>query len=459
MLFSHTPNEVKQNRAIYVNSYDPSHELVGIDNVMNWYHLFEKLKKYYPKQNGRPSVDPIILVKILMIQNLEGFRSVRLTCKQVQQNMTYRCFLGISPFKKIPDHSIISRFLSERLGGPSFWLDLFNNHLQLIDREGFLSHETWAADETELKANANKRLREAEEMVIVVEEDEEDLKFINEFRNRNGKKPLKAKEAKKIIKRRIKSPVDPDSALSEKHDERGRFAYFEHRIVDTLHNFIIATEVTAANVPGHKILLSQLDSVRDLFGRYSNEIALDAGYHKAKLAKGLFERKVFTYISYRRPSTKEHPQCRRIKFRKVNENLYSCPCGVPFYYKTTTRQGYHEFKPLKGSCSGCPFAKKTGEDRVLRISIHQGIYDQLHEQRLLYRGKILKSVRPSTIELSFAHSKELHGLRYARYRGAQKVKTQVLMTAIIQNLKKWTKLRSLQNIGLHLTYKIIEDSI
>ena len=62
-------------------------------------------------------------------------------------------------------------------------------------------------------------------------------------------------------------------------------------------------------------------------------------------------------------------------------------------------------------------------------------------------------------ELSFAHSKELHGLRYARYRGVQKVETQVLMTAIIQNLKKWTKLRSLQKIGLHLTSHIIEDSI
>nr|WP_203362940.1 transposase [Bacillus sp. REN10] len=73
------------------------------------------------------------------------------------------------------------------------------------------------------------------------------------------------------------------------------------------------------------------------------------------------------------------------------------------------------------------------------------------------RGKILRSVRPSTVERSFAHSKELHGLRYARYRGVQKVKTQVLMTAIIQNLKKWAKLRSLKQVGLHLTHQIIEE--
>ncbi|SFJ31032.1 Transposase DDE domain-containing protein [Bacillus sp. 71mf] len=62
------------------------------------------------------------------------------------------------------------------------------------------------------------------------------------------------------------------------------------------------------------------------------------------------------------------------------------------------------------------------------------------------------------VELSFAHSKKLHGLRYARYRGVQKVKAQVLMTAIIQNLKKWTKLRSLKQVGLHLTNQIIEET-
>lgn len=77
--------------------------------------------------------------------------------------------------------------------------------------------------------------------------------------------------------------------------------------------------------------------------------------------------------------------------------------------------------------------------------------------RLSWREKISRVVRPQTIELSFAHSKENHGLRYARYRGLPKVETQVLMTVIIQNLKKWTKLRSLQQVGLYLTYKIIEE--
>ncbi|MBZ5752190.1 IS1182 family transposase [Metabacillus rhizolycopersici] len=459
MYFTYSNVTIEENRKFYEMMYDASHHLVKIDCVMDWGFVKKQLEAFYPHRIGRPTKDPIMLVKILLIQYLEGFRSVRFTCNQVKQNATYRWFLGIAPQEKIPDHSTISKFLSQRLQGTAFWEELFHHCLHLIHDEGFIANETWVADETELKANANKRVRETKIEQKKIEENEENLAEINERRARHGKKPLQMKDPKVEEKRTNISPVDPDARLSVKHDERGRFAYFEHRIVDSLHNFIIATDVTAANVPGHRKLIGQVDHLNDLFGKYAKEIALDSGYYNAGLARKLFERDFFVYMSYRRFPTKDHPQCRRYQFKQVNEDLYACPCGVPFYYKTTNRQGYHEFKPPKGSCNSCPFAKKEKEDRVLRISIHQEIYDQLREQRLSSRGKILRSVRPSTVELSFAHCKELHGLRYARYRGVQKVKRQVLMTAIIQNLKKWTKLRSLKQIGLHLTYEIIEESV
>lgn len=454
----YSKKEIEANRKSYEMMYDASHHLVKIDETMDWNVASRKLSSYYLSQIGRPSKDPMVLVKILMIQYLEGFRSVRFTCKQVQQNATYRWFLGVSTEEKIPDHSTISKFLSQRLKNEVFWEELFHHCLLLIAQEGYIANETWAADETELKANANKRVRNYVVEEKVIEEKKEDLAIINERRARHGKKPLPAKEPKIENKKTALSPVDSDARLSVKHDERGRFAYFEHRIVDTLHNFTIATNVTGANTPGHRQLIKQLDDLKDLFGQYAKEIALDSGYYNASLARLLFERELFVYMSYRRFSSKEHPSCRRYQFQRVHEDLYACPCGVPFSYKTTNRNGYHEFKPLKGSCQGCPFAKKENEDRVLRISIHQDVYDKLREQRLSQRGKILRSVRPATIELSFAHSKELHGLRYARYRGVQKVKIQALMTAIIQNLKKWTKLRSLKQIGLHLTHQIIEET-
>lgn len=77
MLFTYTPHQVEQNRKFYLNMYDPSHQLVQIDQTMNWYQLYENLKVYYPKPFGSPSVYPIVIVKILMIQSLEGFHSFR----------------------------------------------------------------------------------------------------------------------------------------------------------------------------------------------------------------------------------------------------------------------------------------------------------------------------------------------------------------------------------------------
>jgi len=199
------------------------------------------------------------------------------------------------------------------------------------------------------------------------------------------------------------------------------------------------------------VVLQQFDQLRMFHNSYAKEVALDAGYYNVRMRKELEKWKMFAYISYRRYARNEHSKCKTTQFRKAAEDLYACTCGVPFSYKNFTRQGYHEYRPPKGSCEGCPYAKKG--DRVLRISVHQDVYDRLHSQRLSPRGKVLRSVRPSTVERSFAESKELHGFRFARYRGIQKVTIQVLMTAISQNLKKWARLRSLRESGIDLSYQ------
>jgi Phage-related minor tail protein/Transposase DDE domain len=177
--------------------------------------------------------------------------------------------------------------------------------------------------------------------------------------------------------------------------------------------------VTAATVPGHRILMERIERVQQRVGYSPKEIVLDAGYYNARLARELEKKGILAYMSYRRFHRKEHPDCRSVKFQQVTDDVYACPCGVKFTYSTSTSSGYHEYKPaVKGSCVGCP-AAKGAKDRVFRVSVHQDIYERMRKQRLSMRGKVLRSVRPSTIERSFAESKELHGLRFTRYRGVQ----------------------------------------
>lgn len=125
MYTCYSRKEIEENRKSYKMMCDPSHDLVKIDALMDWHFVVQKLSAYYPSQLGRPSKDPVVLVKILMIQYLEGFQSVRFTRKQVRQNATYHWFLGTPADEKVPDHSTISKFLSQRLKNEVFWEAFF----------------------------------------------------------------------------------------------------------------------------------------------------------------------------------------------------------------------------------------------------------------------------------------------------------------------------------------------
>lgn len=208
--------------------------LLQLDQVIDWRWVCKGILSYYPERRiGRPTIDPIFLLKILAIQHFEGFRSVRFTCKQVRANATYRWFLGISPFQKIPDHSTISRFLWERLKGAPFWRALFTSQIITLHSRNYIANVSWAGDETELKANANKRRRQKVLFPRIKPTKNMDLEKINAFRVKHGKKPLQpAPDQIEYVPTNI-SPIDPDARLSVKHEERGRFAYFEDRLVDS----------------------------------------------------------------------------------------------------------------------------------------------------------------------------------------------------------------------------------
>ncbi|MEK4125619.1 hypothetical protein NSS60_01590 [Anoxybacillus sp. FSL W8-0382] len=108
--------------------------------------------------------------------------------------------------------------------------------------------------------------------------------------------------------------------------------------------------VTSANVPGHRVLIERIERVKQRVGYTPENIVLDAGCYNARLGRELEDKGIHAYVSYRRFHRKEHSTCRSSQFRLVKEDVYVCPCGVKFVYSTSTRSGYHEYKPdVKGS--------------------------------------------------------------------------------------------------------------
>ena len=149
--------EREQLEVFSIEEFVPQeHLLRKIDSAVNFTHIYDFVSDLYSKDNGRPSVDPVVLVKMVLIQHLYGIPSLRRTCEEISMNVAYRWFLGYLMNEHIPHFSTVSYNFKHR----------FNEHviesifcwiLNEINHAGYLSPEAVFIDGTHIKANANMK--------------------------------------------------------------------------------------------------------------------------------------------------------------------------------------------------------------------------------------------------------------------------------------------------------------
>ena len=231
------------------NLVPEDHLLRKIDRAVDFNKIYEFVEELYCLNNGRPSIDPVILFKMVLIQHLYGIRSLRRVAEEVRANIYYRWFLGYTLNDTTPHFSTLSynfrnRFNSETVD------KIFNWILEEIATAGYLNPEAVFIDGTHIKANANAKKKIEEEVPIAAKRYANELmKEINEDREAHGKKPFdddndnnetrkkkKDNTSKKKLKRRkqeakkkkiTKSKTDPESGLFVKGEHKRQFAY-EH---------------------------------------------------------------------------------------------------------------------------------------------------------------------------------------------------------------------------------------
>ncbi len=162
------------------------------------------------------------------------------------------------------------------------------------------------------------------------------------------------------------------------------------------------------------------------------------------ICKGLVERNIYGVIGYRRPNHKDGFFYKREYEYDAKADVYRCPNGQLLAYSTTNRLGYREYKSDAKQCSDCPSRAQctASKNHVKVVTRHvwQHFKEQLNANRLSVSGKEIYKHRKETVERSFADAKQLHGHRYARFRGLAKVKAQALLAAACQNMKKMASL-------------------
>ena len=166
------------------------HLLRKIDKYIDFSFIYEKVKNYYCEDNGRPSIDPVILFKMMFIGYLYGIRSDRQLEQEIQVNVAYRWFLGLGFKDKVPDHSTISANRCKRFADTTVFQDVFDEIVNQAIRHRMVGGRILFSDSTHLKANANKKKFTSQKVAVSVRSYLQELdEAVDQDREEHGKKP------------------------------------------------------------------------------------------------------------------------------------------------------------------------------------------------------------------------------------------------------------------------------
>lgn len=454
------------------------HDVRKLESCINWNFIYPLVEHLY-SDFGRPSIDPVILFKMIFINIIFGIGSMRKTCEEIQVNLAYRWLLGISMDEQVPNYSTWSQNYIRRYANSSVFEQIFDQILEQAISYGFVDTQTVFGDSTHQKANANKNKYTNEEVEIVKKVYEDELlDDINKDRQKHGKKPLKSMEKEELNydeetgklkkdtdKKNIKvSKTDPESGCFHKGEKEKCFAYSHQTFCDT-NGFVLLTLCVSGNVHDSVSFFPAYHMLNKKFKDQIKNICLDAGYITPAICKTVLEHKQNMYVPYKRPMTKKGYFKKYEYVYDEEYDCYLCPNNKELKYSTTNKLGYKEYKSNPKDCKDCPLREKCTRSKNYQKTVTRHVWEEYKETvmddtRHTPEWKEIYPLRKVSIERVFGDCKEHHNLRYTRLRGVKKNQHQALMIFACHNLKRMARWRW-KNISklLHkwLKYVIIHN--
>ena len=431
-------------------------ELIILEQLVPQEHLLQKIDRsidfsfirrlcapLYSANLGRPAIEPEVLFRMLFVGYLYGIRSERRLEEEINYNMAYKWFCGLSLTEKAPDATTLSVNRKRRFRDNDIPEQIFNEILRQAMEKGLVGGTILYTDSTHVKAKANKHKK----MTVVVERTpkaylEELDEAIERDRRELGKKPFDKKDDDDPPPTREvqQSKSDPESGQLHKEGKPDGFHYSEHRTVDSKHNIVVNVRITPANVNDVEPIAEILKDIDKRLGKQPRYMGLDAGYHNAPVCHQLAAAGIQPVVGYRRHTHKgDYFGKYRFTYDPI-KNVYLCPQGHELTWRTTNREGYREYWSEPKTCRDCPKRAKCFSAKSSRRQVTRHVWQDALEQADAFgktsSGKRIYAWRKETIERSFAEAKELHGLRYARMLGIRNMYEQSFLTAAVQNMKR-----------------------
>ena len=424
--------------------------LRSIDRFVDLSAIREHLRPYY-SETGRPSIDPELLIRMLIIGYCMGIRSERRLCEEVHLNLAYRWFCRLGLERDVPDHSTFSKNRHGRFRDSDLLRELFETTVARCMAEGLVGGEGFATDASLIKADANKQRSADAGEAVDWETMAATRRSVREYLDTLDDA---AWGAASPAKPKFVSRSDPAAQWTGAHKGHAFFAYSTNYLIDLDHAVIVDVEpsraIRQAEVGATRTMIER---TQERFGLYPERLAADTAYGSAEnLAWLVHDRGIEPHIPVFDHSDRRVDSFQRSAFRYDHgRDLYICPGGKEMHrhrrnYSTqrsvVDKDGFMRYRASQKDCGACALKEQCCPGQPARKvvrSIHEGARDLARD--LSGSDAYVTSRRErKKIEMLFAHLKRILKLDRLRLRGPNGARDEFLLAATAQNLRKMAKL-------------------
>ena len=394
-----------------------------------------ELSAFY-SHTGRPSIDPELMVRMLIIGYCYGIRSERRLCEEVSLNLAYRWFCNLDLEDGVPDHSTFSKNRLGRFRESGLLRQVFERVVGLCLSTGLIKAEGFAVDASVIEADASRYHGVAPDEIdwSKVEKPSRAVQEYLDALDEAGELEPERKPPKVI------SPSDPASAWTAKANKRVQFGYGINYLIDNTHAIIVDVEATPARtydeVASTKVMLERAKQRFDLKPKL---LAADAAYGTGKFLGWLIDKGIAPHVVVRDQSIRKDGTFSRADFTYDKEkNIYTCPAGKTL--KTTERvptDDTYRYLASTHDCRSCRLKAKCCPNtphRKIPRDINEAARDIARS--LVGTTDFVRSWdERKKVEMRFAHLKTHHRFERMRLRGLSGARDEFHLAAIVQNLK------------------------
>src|SRR6266704_903356 len=403
-----------------------NHLLRLIEKHISFEFVRERLRNSY-SETGRPSIDPELLLRVLLIGYLYGITSERKLVEELRMHLAWRWFTGLGFDQEIPHHSTFSKNRHGRFQESKLFEQLFEQIVKQCVEVGLVQGEHLSVDGSFVEANAAKGSRIPREQLVEAAQENP------------AEEPVH--EQDQI------STTDPDSTYATKGGTPARLGYYDNYLVDNHSCVIVGVQATAARMSQETVAAQDmLTRFTQWQGREPESVAADTTYGNGEFLQWLADRSITPYMRTRdRIHRKNSPFYGPERFTYQPEsNSYRCPAGEQLnYVGLNVRNRAHADIGSGKRCGACSQKAQCTSGRYKYLAIHMDETARQRARELVNTPEFAKAQRErKKVEALFAELKNQIGLRRLRLRRLKFVGEQFFLAAVAQNIKRLVRFLS-----------------